>query len=86
MRFFNLLLSVALLIPFFVYSQAEDEWQCGVSLDTSFYQPTESIIPIVDDTLKVGLLLVQFADLQDSLDSRGGVGWSNMIMQYCVTV
>ncbi len=88
-NFINLLIFtitfVFLLIPMEILTQTTDDWQCGVALDTTFYQPTESIIPIVDDTLKVGLLLVQFADWQDSLDSRGGVGWSDMIMQYCET-
>ncbi len=86
MKILYLLSALILVLPIFVYSQIEEDWQCGVSLDTSFYQPIENITPLINDTLKVGLLLVQFADLQDSLDSRGGVGWSNMIMQYCVTV
>ncbi len=83
----SFILTVLIIINFHnVFAQFEDDWQCGVALDTTYYQPIESITPIINDTLKVGLLLVQFADWQDSLDSRGGVGWSNMIMQYCVTV
>ncbi len=86
MKQLNLLFIIILVLPLFIYAQSEDDWHCGVSLDTSYYQPVESITQIIDDTLKVGLLLVQFADWADSLDSRGGVGWSDMIMQYCETV
>ncbi len=74
MKSLNLLIVFIFLLPIFIYSQTlENDWQCGVALDTTFYQTTESITPIIDDSLKVGLLLVQFADWDNNYDAKGGV-------------
>ncbi len=52
------------------------EFNCGFIPDSI---NTEGIIntPILNDNLKVGLLLVQFADWQTNIDARGSVGWGD---------
>ncbi len=53
------------------------EFNCGFIPDSI---NTEGIIntPILNDNLKVGLLLVQFADWQTNIDARGAVGWRDI--------
>ncbi len=68
----NFLLLI-LLISSQAFSQTDDEWQCGVSLYTTLQSLIETITPVIDDTFKVGLLLVQFSDWQSNPDARGGI-------------
>lgn len=55
----------------------EEDWQCGFSTDSSQMRLTESIQPMINTSLKVGMLLVQFADWDTNIDARGGVGWTH---------
>lgn len=55
----------------------EDDWACGFEDAPEKQELLESLTIMQDTTLKVGLLLVQFADWQTNLDARGGVGWTS---------
>ncbi|NIU01827.1 MAG: hypothetical protein GWN01_13235, partial [Nitrosopumilaceae archaeon] len=65
-----------MLMVFYSSAQEATEWECGFA--DSPYRETllESLSPIINDTMKVGLLLVQFSDWQTNLNARGGVGWT----------
>ena len=54
------------------------EFNCGFTPDTSNTEWLNSKKAFTDTTLKVGLLLVQFADWQTNIDARGAVGWRDI--------
>ncbi len=75
-KFFNFVFTVLFCFMSTLYAQSEEnDWICGFENSPEKEELLESLVPMQDTTLNVGLLLVQFSDWQDSLDSRGGVGW-----------
>jgi M6 family metalloprotease-like protein len=68
------------LLVICLYSQPKTEgWQCGNATHFTNQISKKPIAPLNNDTIKVGLLLVQFADWNSNYDSRGGVGWSDSL-------
>ncbi|RMG22856.1 MAG: hypothetical protein D6732_25315 [Methanobacteriota archaeon] len=77
-KFVNILCTILVCTVSMVYSQiTEDDWACGFEDAPEKEQLLQSLTLMQDTTLKVGLLLVQFSDWQNSLDSRGSVGWGD---------
>ncbi len=59
------------------YSQEYNtDWECGCQPDTVLTKELGNSITYKDTSLKVGILLVQFADWETNWNARGGVGYN----------
>ncbi len=56
-------------------AQTEDDLDCYFSADTASQTSLESIPVLQDTSLKIAILLVQFADWETNINARGSVGW-----------